>query len=63
MLSPQLIRENPDAVRKALAADRPIDLAACGVSAPVSDDVRQLALATIRLLCAIAVHKRRRNHT
>jgi 8-oxo-dGTP diphosphatase len=32
-----------------LAADRPIDLAACGVSAPVSDDVRQLALAAIAL--------------
>lgn len=32
-----------------LAANRPIDLAACGVSAPVSDDVRQLALVAIAL--------------
>ncbi len=32
-----------------LAADRPVDLAACGVSAPVGDDVRQLALVAIHL--------------
>jgi 8-oxo-dGTP pyrophosphatase MutT (NUDIX family) len=47
---------------KDLAANQPVDLGACGVSAPVSDDVRQLALVAIRLLCAIAAHKRRRNH-
>jgi ADP-ribose pyrophosphatase YjhB (NUDIX family) len=34
---------------QALRSNRPIDIAACGRSAPVSDDVRLLALAAIRL--------------
>jgi 8-oxo-dGTP diphosphatase len=33
----------------ALKADRPIDLPACGLCAPVNDDVRILALTAIRL--------------
>jgi 8-oxo-dGTP diphosphatase len=33
----------------ALRANQPIDLPACGVCAPVNDDVRILALAAIRL--------------
>jgi len=32
-----------------LRANRPVDLIGCGVSAPVSDDVRLLALAAIEL--------------
>lgn len=33
----------------ALHSNQPIDLSACGLSAPVNDDVRLLALAAIRL--------------
>ena len=33
----------------ALRSSQPIDLPACGLSAPVNDDVRALALAAIRL--------------
>ena len=33
----------------ALHSNQPIDLPACGLSAPVNDDVRMLALAAIRL--------------
>jgi len=31
-----------------LRADRPVELAGCGVSAPVSEDVRLLALTAIQ---------------
>ena len=34
---------------EALRANRPLDLPACGVAAPVSEDVRMLALTAIRL--------------
>ena len=34
---------------KTLLSNRPIDMPACGLSVPVNDDVRMLALAAIRL--------------